>query len=237
MMYRVLIIEDTPSEADTLISCLRRYEKEKGSSFTIDRLSSALEFMEGEHRADLVLMDIDLPGITGMEAAEHLRSYDTETPLIFVTNLAQYAVHGYAVDALDFIVKPVAYDDFALRMDRALRAMERNRKTTITLQTSDGLRIVPLASIEYVDILRHDLFYHLAGGAGALKRRGSIRQAAEQLGPEFVKVSSSCLANMGHIKLVRQESIVMSSNIELFFSRGCRKTALESIAAFIGRSI
>ncbi len=72
-------------------------------------------------------MDIDLPGINGMEAAQLLREENATTPLIFVTNLAQYAVKGYQVDALDFMVKPVGYGDFAMRMGRAMRPWRRTR--------------------------------------------------------------------------------------------------------------
>ena len=236
-MYRILIVEDTPAEADRLVACLERFEAESGERFAITRLSSALEFTERRPHADLIFMDIDMPGVNGMEAAELLRTYDAETPLIFVTNLAQYAVHGYSVDALDFIVKPVEYTNFAPRMSRAIRAMERKTGATIALPTPNGTRMVALSSIEYVDILHHDLYYHLAGEDEPIRFRGSIKQAAEGLGDGFVKVSSSCLANMGQIKLLRQNSIVMGSGDELFFSRACKKPALETIAGYMGRSM
>ena len=93
-MYRVLIVEDTPAEADLLRALLARYSAEKDVELSATVMSSALEFIESRRVADLVLMDIDMPGINGMEAAEVFRTYDAETPLIFVTNLAQYAVRG-----------------------------------------------------------------------------------------------------------------------------------------------
>ena len=136
-MYRVLIVEDTPAEADALRGFLERYAAEKGLELGIEVLGSALEFIDLRRTADLVLMDIDMPGINGMEAAQIMRGYDTQTPLIFVTNLAQYAVRGYSVDALDFVVKPVEYHDFAMRLDRALRIMARNARSTMALPTGD----------------------------------------------------------------------------------------------------
>ena len=178
-----------------------------------------------------------MPGVTGMEAAQALRAGDEQTPLVFVTNLAQYAVRGYEVDALGFLVKPVRYEDFAPCMDRALRVARRNVGTTLRIPTADGLRVVPVAEVLYVDILRHDLYYHLASEPEALRVRGSIRAAAEELGEGFVKVSASCLANMAQVKLVRQGSVLMADGTELFFSRGCRKAALETIASYVGRSL
>ena len=236
-MYRILIVEDTGTEADRLVACLERFEAEHGERFAITRLTSAIEYTEKRPRADLIFMDIDMPGMNGMEAAELLRERDEETPLVFVTNLAQYAVRGYTVDALDFIVKPVTYTDFAPRMARAIKAMKRNVGTTVGIQTPEGLRVVATSSIAYVDILRHDLYYHLVGEAEPLRIRGSIKQAAAELGSDFVKVSSSCLANMAQIRLVRQNSVVMSTGDELFFSRACRKAALETIAGYMGRGM
>lgn len=237
-MYRILIVEDTPAEAEKLRAHLSRYSAEKGEAFSVEVLPSALEFVNSRHVADLVFMDIDMPGINGMEAAEILRTYDTATPLIFVTNLAQYAVRGYAVDALDFVVKPVDYFDFAMRMDRALRIMARNATHTLALPTEDGIRVVPCSDIVYVDMLRHDVLYHLAGGGEPLRERGSLRAVAEKLqDQQFVKVSSGCLANMSQIVHIGRMSVVMSDGTELFFSRSQRKPALETIANFVGRSI
>lgn len=182
-MYRILIVEDTPAEADTLRAC------------------------------------------------------DVETLLIFVINLAQYAVHGYAVDALDFIVKPMIYDDFRLRMDRAMRQLRKNDGATITPPAAEGMRVVRLRDIIYVDILRHDLYYHVDGLPEPLRLRDSIKAAANELGADFVRISSSCLANMCHVRLIRQGSVVLSNGEELYFSRGCHKAALETLNAFVGRSI
>lgn len=236
-MHRILIVEDAPAEADALESCLRRWAEESGEQIALERLGSATEFMATRRAADLVFMDIDMPGLSGMEAAEHLRTYDEQTPLVFVTNLAQYAAHGYAVDALDFLVKPVTYEGVSACMARALRAIRRNAGTTIALATPEGLRVLPLSQIAYVDILRHDLYYHLAEDGEVLRLRGSIRAAAEELGDAFVRISASCLVNMGQVRLVRQGSVVMADGTELFYSRGCRKAALETLAAYVGRSV
>lgn len=236
-MIRILIVEDTPAEADALAACLRRFGEERGEALSFEVMGSAFEFVGSNHTADLIFMDIDMPGVSGMEAAEALRANDAETPLVFVTNLAQYAVRGYEVDALGFLVKPVAYAELVSCMDRALRVLRRRAATTVRIPTPDGLRVIALRDIAYVDIFHHDLYYHLAGEPEPLRIRGSIRAAAEELGDGFVKVSASCLANMGQVRLVRQGSVVMQDGQELFFSRGCRKAALEALSNFVGGSI
>ncbi len=235
---RALIVEDTPAEADALRSHLRRYAAEKGITITVEVLGSAVEFLSSPYPADLILMDIDLPGVNGMEAAQVMREHDQETPLIFVTNLAQYAVRGYQVDALDFVVKPVEYHDFALRMDRAVRVVERNANKTIALPAGDGIRVVALADIAYVDMQKHDVLYHLAGGEETLRERGSLKATAEKLaGKGFVRISAGCLVNMAQVAHIGQESVALADGTELFYSRSYRKQALATLANYVGRSI
>lgn len=236
-MYRILIVEDTPAEADRLAAHLACYEHETGEAFLVERLTNAIDFLERRPRADLIFMDIQMPGINGMEAAEILRGYDEETPLVFVTNLAQYAVQGYAVDALDFLVKPVSYDAFRPRMDRALRVMRRKVGATVVLPSPEGERIVAMKDIAYVDMLRHDLYYHLVGEAESLRLRGSMKAAEAELSPHgFLRISSGCLVNMAQVKLVRQGSVVLGDGTELFFSRARKRACLEELANYVGGS-
>lgn len=236
-MYRMLIVEDTPAEADLLRSYLLRYAREKDLSFHIEVLGSALEFINSHHTADLVFMDIHMPGINGMEAAEILRTYDQATPIVFVTNLAQYAVQGYQVDAVDFVVKPVEYHDFAMRMDRAMRLVERNAGSTVALPTQDGMRVVRQRDISYVDMLKHDVIYHLAGGE-CLRERGSLRAAEARLDSQaFLRISSGCLVNMARVARIGRESVVTDDGTELFFSRSQKRRALEKLANYVGGSI
>ena len=93
-MYRALMLEDDPAAADTLRAHLARFGAEKGARFQVEVLNSALELLEGDHPCDIYFLDIGLPGINGMEAAQIIRQADESTPIVFVTDLAQYAVRG-----------------------------------------------------------------------------------------------------------------------------------------------
>lgn len=237
-MYRALIVEDDPQAAETLHAHLKRYAAERGASFSVEILPSALEFPEGTHPADVIFMDIGLPGVSGMEAAEVMRQTDELTPLIFVTDLAQYAVRGYQVDALDFMVKPVTYEDFALRMGRAMRVMDRNADGTVGVTTDEGLRVIAEKDVVYVEIFRHDLYWHVADSARPLHARGTLTKVAEELGAErFCRVSASHLINMGQLALIRPESVVMSDGTEIVISRRRRREVLQTLTRYVGGSL
>ncbi|MBM6815496.1 response regulator transcription factor [Olsenella uli] len=237
-MYRALIVEDDPQAAETLRAHLERYAAERGTFFSVEILPSALEFLEGTRPADVVFMDIGLPGVSGMEAAEVMRQTDELTPLIFVTDLAQYAVRGYQVDALDFMVKPVTYEDFALRMGRAMRVMDRNAGGTVSVATDEGLRVIAKKDVVYVEIFRHDLYWHVTGSAQPLHARGTLTRVAEELGAErFCRVTASHLINMGQLALIRPGSVVMSDGTEVVISRRRRREVLETLTRYMGGSI
>ena len=237
-MYRALIVEDDASAAATLCGYLDRFGTKKGVHFTNEVLISAMDLLEGQHPADIIFLDIGLPGINGMEAAEIIRETDEVAPIVFVTDLAQYAVQGYSVDALDFMVKPVSYEDFALRMGRALRVMARNDSATVSLPTSAGLRIVRLRDVIFVEILKHDLYWHIAGEKEPLRIRGSLKAAEEQLGPErFCRIAAGYVVNMGHIVRVGASSVTMSDGTELTISRSRKAEAFAAFSRYAGGSI
>ena len=108
-MYRIAIVEDEEQDYLRAQGYLNRYGQEKNISFNIQRYESAEVFLTNyQSQHDIVFMDIRMGGMDGMRAARKLREMDQAVILIFLTSLAQYAVQGYEVDALDYILKPLA---------------------------------------------------------------------------------------------------------------------------------
>lgn len=233
-MYRIAVFEDTPAEAQTLIGHIERYGVEHGEQFQVSWERSAFGIGGDSDRADLIFMDIEMPGISGMDAATLLRAFDTETPIIFVTNLAQYAVNGYEVDALGFIVKPVSYAAFSMRMAKALRVMRERRGSSITIKTRGGIRVLGVGDITFVEVMGHELTYHLADG-GSVSTRATITEAEEQLsGFSFVRISKSFLVNMRHIKGFTKQEVELFDGTKLPIGRTMRDASIERIVGYLG---
>lgn len=122
MKYLVAIVEDSPAEVKTLRSYFARLGEELGYDFQVSCFSSGRDFLAAYQPIyDLVLMDINLPDINGMYVSKCLRKLDQNVVLMFVTSMARYAADGYEVDALDFMVKPVNYTTFSLKIKRAYK--------------------------------------------------------------------------------------------------------------------
>lgn len=234
-MYKILLVEDNDAEAQTLRAALERYGAEHGESFAVSRYASALDLDERTTSGyDLIFMDIELVGGNGMDAAMELRAYSQATPLIFVTSLAQYAVQGYAARALDFLVKPYSYGDFALRMDRAMQAMRARQGRMLTVRGREGLRTFEVSSLVFVDSGNHDVVYHLATGE-TVSLRGSLRAVEAELGGDpFLKVSASAIVNMAHVRGIVDAALTMSDGSTVWISRANKRRCLETIARYLG---
>ena len=105
---RVAIVDDVRKDAQLLREHLRRYQGDNGGEWETALYANAEDFL-ARYRPefDLVILDIDMPGLNGVDAARRIREMGDNVVLMFVTNMPQYALQGYAVDAIDYLIKPV----------------------------------------------------------------------------------------------------------------------------------
>ncbi len=236
-VYSACVVEDDELFAQTVCNMLVRYATERGFGLRVSSFGSAVEFMGRRSCYDLVLMDIDLPGINGIEAAEWLRAYDEEAQLIFVTNLSQFAIRGYSVGANDYILKPIRYMDFRLSLDRAFRIILRKTTESLVIPSRDGMRVIPTSDLCFVEVTNHSVAYHLTDGS-SISARGSLNKVEEKLrASAFVRVSKSCLVNMGHIRLIEGAVLLLSCGNTVYISRSMRKETLTRIANYFGGNL
>ena len=230
-MYRVLVVEDEADEAATIKSHLERFGSARGVDFSVTWLKTAFDLISQSGKYDLVFLDIDLPGINGMEAAQLLRIYDEVTPIIFVTNLAQYAVKGYEVDALDYIVKPVDKYAFALKMQRALDRVARRKDADILLKTADGAECLQVSHIKYLEVQGHYVIYHTYFGNYSVY---STLSAEEKRLParQFVKCNRNLFVNLRYIESVGDGMCVLAGE-ELPISRPQKKAFVQALQNYM----
>ena len=233
-MTSMLIVEDEKPAADALLALVRRYEESRSMTFDVDVVGAAFELWDASRTYDICLLDIQLPGINGMEAAELLRSQHRVTSIIFVTDLAQYAVRGYEVDALGFLVKPATFAGLSMNLDRAMREVAQGTNRTLTVPTGDGFRSVPLSQVPPLEVRTHDLVYHTVDGA-ALRARGSLAQVERELADApMVRVSRYCLANMALITSVLGDEVTVAGGAALHITRGHKKEIELALARYLG---
>lgn len=128
-MYKVSIVDDEKSACDELGKLLSDYGTEHGVAFSVNQYIGAEAYMWAhDEDSDIIFLDIDMPEINGMELAKKIRKTRPNVILIFCTNLEQFAVNGYEVEASGYIIKPIRKYSFDFYMDKALKRLYRNRK-------------------------------------------------------------------------------------------------------------
>lgn len=232
-MYQVLLVEDETKEANALMGLLERYGTEHSLEFNVTWKRSGMDMLLEKNKYDLCFMDIKMPGINGLEAAEILRGIDETIPLIFVTNLAQYAVKGYEVAAQGFIVKPITYGSLSLNLDRALRIIQQNSVQTMMINTEDGLRVVPFKSIVYIDVIKHNVTFHLDNET--IETRSSLAQIEEEFADApLLRISKNCIVNMNKIIQIRSNNFYMTSGDSLKISRTGKRQIIDAVTDYLG---
>ena len=221
-MLHIAIVEDTPNEAQRLESYVQRYSREKGEALRHTRYENADAFLR-EYRSqyDIVFMDIEMPGINGMDAAKQLREKDPSVILIFVTHLSQYAINGYEVDALDYIVKPIGYPAFALKLKRAVSRRKGAREEEIILSTNIGPLRLRVSALKYVEIYKHHIVYYTE--LGEYKAYGVLKDVEAALPKEqFFRCGGSYIVNLRHIMALSGMNVLVDGR-DIPISRARKK--------------
>lgn len=234
-MIRVAIAEDDPACAEQLQGYLERYGRENGEAVELSLFPDGLELVDNYRPVyDLILLDIEMPRLDGMAAAEEIRRLDGEVLILFVTNMAKYAIKGYEVDALGFMLKPVNYFSLALKLKKAQSCLRSRGQWNLMVPTEDGIKKVPASEVRYVEVLDHRLHLHTEGRVYLMP--GTLRDLeAELAGQHFVRCNKGYLVNLRHIELIKSGSVVMSGGDELLISRRKREEFLLAVTEYYGK--
>lgn len=136
--------------------------------------------------------------------------------------------------ALGFIVKPATFATLSMNLDRALRHLNYGAHRTVVVPSEDDLHMLPFDEITYIEVINHDLVYHLADRE-PLTARGSLRQVEEQLeGAPTLRVSRGIIANMDMVASVRGNDVVMATGERLHIPRGRKREITETLTSYLG---
>ncbi len=231
-MIHIALVEDEEEYRKVFLGYLRRYEQESGRQFRISVFPDGEDIISS-YKADydLILMDIAMRFMDGMTAAEKIRELDQEVVIIFITNMPQFVMKGYAVDALDYVLKPVNYFAFSQRIERAISRMSRRREQYFTVPVRGGIRKLSVSNILYVEVQDHDLLFHTRNES--ILTRGSLAEVEAKLGNAgFFRCNKYCLVNLAFADSLQGIDLVVAGE-HIQVSRAKKKAMLDALNNYL----
>lgn len=235
-MIRIAIVEDEAHYKEQLMEFLHKFELELGENIEIETYSDGDEFVEAyKAQFNIILMDVQMRFMDGMSAAEEIRKMDSEVVIIFITNMAQYAIKGYAVDALDYILKPISYFQFSQRLNRAIERMKMREVHYMTIKAKGGVKRLQISEIYYIESQGHKLIF--ATKAGEIETTGTMKELEDQLASyHFFRGNKGYFINLEHVEGMN-DIFALVKGKELLISRPKRKAFMEALSNYWGEVI
>ena len=228
----IAIVEDSPQDRALIAQNLSRFARERGLSFELT------EFQDGEDLVtnyaatyDVILMDIQMTFMDGMTAAHRVRELDPDVVIVFITNAPQYAIEGYRVRAVDYILKPISWFSFSESMARALTFVKPEAVDYIAIALREGHTRLAVDRICYVEVQDHQLIYNTLDGKYVTK--GTMADVAAQLTlPQFARCNRCYLVNLKYVESFHGFDLRVNGDI-IQVSRRQRKSFMDALNGYL----
>ena len=235
---KIVVLEDDAGQARQINNYLLRYQQEHtGFQYTVKIFSTGRRLLEEyQPDTDLLLLDIQLPDMLGIDVARQIRQSDPQVMIIFVTNLAQYAIEGYSVNAFDYVLKPVNFFSFVKKLERAIRVLSHGENTVkLEIKSKNGNRWLSADAVTYIEVRSHEVCIHTE--QETIRRWGTLAQYEEQLKPlHFIRCNASFLVNPKYVRTVFKDQVEVAQDT-LPISRTFRKDFLNTLAQYKGGTL
>lgn len=219
---KIAICEDNTIQQNILTTALDSYRTPAGEYVQYDVYHNGLDLLASinTHLYDVLLLDILMPGFTGIETAREIRESNEKIPIIFLTTSQEFAIESYRVHAFDYLMKPVDQNALFEALDRAYAMTESTLAKSIMIQTTKAVYVLALSQIEFLEVNNHTLSFHLIDGTvKSLSGRLSDYEDTLLRHSEFLKIHRSYIINMDFMKSLNQKSFITLTGNEVPISR------------------
>ena len=234
-MWKVLVCDDEKACRDSVLEMLKSYEKESGETLDVTICKSGEELMQRFSPSfDLLLLDIQMKTLSGMNAARAIRQNGSDVQIIFITAMSEYAIEGYEVHAFGFLKKPVHYRQLAWQLEDVFTMLKKKRGVSVMVQDGSVIKAYRSDEISWIEVLGHDVFLHLKDGS---KQRCStpLAKLEETLSASgFFRIHKSYLVSMQELRSINQTTVSMQDGSELPLSKHRKQDLIYAFAEFKG---
>ena len=227
-MFLIAICEDETYLLEELRKKAEAYLKTRHYPAQICTFTSGEDLLKERSPFDLILLDLVLPGINGLETAKRL---SRKSRIIFITSYREYAVDAFEVEAVHYLLKPVTDERLYQAMDRALKQSKQADDRTLALIKSGSTHILPIRDILYCEVFDHRLCIHTVDGC--FEYSGTLDMLEGQLDGRFFRCHRSFLVNMAHTFSVERGTAILDSGERVLVSRRRQQEFMQRLLDFL----
>jgi len=227
MNIKICICDDSSEERASISTLVREWSRQSGTEVSIAEFPTAEAFLfEYEDLApDIVLLDIEMPGMNGVDLAKRLRAGNKLIQIAFITGYSEYIAEGYEVAALHYLLKPVSTEKLFSTLDRAMERLETDDRK-IVLETSEATVLIPIYEIRYIEVIKNYITIH-AEGDYTVKR--TLKEIEGELDERFLRVGRSYIVNLYFISRVTRTEVFLRGGESVPLPRGAYETVNRAI--------
>ncbi|GEK91814.1 LytR/AlgR family response regulator transcription factor [Alkalibacterium kapii] len=228
----IAVVDDETIQLDTMISLITQAAKKVNLISNISAFSSGESFLfelEDQPDMDMVFLDIEMKQVDGLKVAKKIREKNQQMTIVFATAYTEYAVQGYDVQALDYLLKPIKVGDVVRVLKRHLDRKPFARKT-ITIETQGEISKIDQEEILYIEVNRRECAIHLKDKI--LTVNETLKELADRLSNDFIQTHRSYLINVAHINRLISKDAELSNGEQVPVSRRLIKDVQERFIAY-----
>lgn len=240
MDYRIAVCDDREEDWKYLTSIAHRWAEERKHTIELKTFSSAENFLfhyTEQPNFDILLLDIEMPGMNGVELAQNVRRGNDRIQIIFITGFPDFIAEGYEVSALHYLMKPVTYDKLSEVLCRAAEKLKKTEKP-ILLSVNGEIRRIPTDQIISVEAFAHTCVITTTDSALETKTNiTAIEKILDEAAGSFVRCHRSYIVGVRYIKSLSKTDITLDDGTKIPLSRGNYQTVHQAfIHYFKGES-
>lgn len=237
---RVAVCDDDEREINHLSELITEYQLSRGVSLECHFFHNSVDFLcdvkGGEY--DLVLLDVVMPGISGIKAAQELRERDKNVKLVFISLSPEFAVESYSVDAYNYLLKPVDADALFSLLDKAGKELSIQEEQGFVLKNREGVIRLSFAEIEFVEVINKKVSFHLTDGVIREVTAALADIAGELLTrQEFIKTHRSYIVNLNCVQSIGVNCAVTKRGHSIPVSRQRHNQVQNAYMNFLNRTV
>lgn len=237
MKLKIAVCDDNKVDQDYVIKLLHEYANENGIILDIQTFFSAEQFLfrySDEKDYQIIVLDIEMKKMNGVELAKKIRGENKEIQIFFVTGFSDYVLEGYEVNALHYLMKPVNKEKVFQVMDRAMTNLKKEDKVIFVQENGEMMKVLT-KNIFYVEVFSHSCIIHTT--EGVIETKMAISDLEKELCDSFIRVHRSYLVNLERIKKIAKAEIYMENgNIVPLSRRKYKDVNIAFIRYFRGRT-